>query len=301
MVANIVERPYRITQNDPSITADSSFGVTWRDTWSLQVPENMSILLKAGDTIAMKLYDSGDAEYACPAAMIKIEARDSSGRNIRNIFGPAMYARLKEFADRTKKAVLTLDQPVLLEPNDFLVFMTKDDTGMDSASIANSFMEFMTSRLPAGASGGTKLRALPTVEPFEVTQEDSAVTQADTSASVWGDLFDYKVPKGRSVILRPGDQFSLYLVDTDTSEVADTARIKLVRRDSTGGEERPIIPETLYASVKEFQDKDSMYTLAITRAVEVLQDEHIVLMCYDDVGGDKDLSYFSLVCRTRRL
>ena len=301
MVANAVERPYRITQNDPNITADSTFGTAWRDTWSLQVPESMSILLKAGDTLAMKLYDSGDSEYACPAAMVKVEARDPSGRNVRNIFGPAMYDRVKEFADKTKKAQLTLDQPVLLKPNDFLVFMTLDDTGMDTASIANSFMEVMTSRLPAEVSGGTALKAMPSIEPFEVNQEDSDVTQADTSASVWGDLFDYKVPKGRALILRPGDQYSLYLVDTGTSEVADTARIKLVRRDSTGGEERPIIPETLYASVKEFQDRDSMYTLALTRAVELLQDEHLVLMCYDDTGGDKDLSYFSLVCRTRRL
>ena len=295
-----MEKAYRITQNDPNITKDAAFGTTWRDTFKLQVPQGMCVVLKKGDPLSMKLYDSADVEYVAPDALVKVEARDAAGRNVRNVFGPANYTRVVEFQDTGKRARLDMDNPILLVPNDFLVFMSLDSTGMDAASILNSYMELMTHRIAGNipAQGGMRVAAL--VEPYEINQEDGDITQADTAANVWGDLFDLKVPKGRTMILRPSDPFGLYLVDTGTAQVGDTARVKLVRRDTTNGEEKPLISETLYASLKEFTDVDKLAYLELAQEVEVEQDEHIVLMCYDDVGGDKDLTYFSLPCHTKR-
>lgn len=295
-----MERSYRITQNDPNITKDTVFGTTWRDTFSLQIPQGMCVALKKGDPLSMKVYDSADVEYVAPDALVKVEARDGSGRNVRNIFGPANYTRVVEFQDAKKRARLDLDNPIILVPNDFLVFMTLDSTGMDTASIANSYMELMAHRIAGSIPSQGGMRAAALVEPYEINQEDGDITQADTTASVWSDLFDLKVPKGRSFILRPTDAFGAYLEDTGTTECLDTVRVKLVRRDTTNGEEKPLISETLYASIKELTDVDKLAYLELSGEVEVRQDEHIVLMGYCTVGIDKDTSYISLPCHTKR-
>lgn len=139
-------------------------------------------------------------------------------------------------------------------------------------------------------------------EPYELQQEDTDITQADTTASVFGPLFSYRAPKGRSLILRPGDAFSGYMVDTATAECSDTDRFRLIKKDQEGGEVMPITSDILYASFKEFQDEAKMFRLPITREVEIGEQEYLVLEAYSvGAGADKDLSYFSLVCRSKRI
>lgn len=139
------------------------------------------------------------------------------------------------------------------------------------------------------------------VEPYDLQQEDTDITQADTTASVWGPLFSYRAPKGRSLILRPGDAFSVYMVDTGTSECSDTDLLGLVKKDQTGEETVPITGDILYASVKDFQDKDKMFRLPISREIEIAEQEYLDLEAYSvGAGADKDLSYFDLVSRSRR-
>lgn len=141
------EVPFRLTDDDPNITADSVFGTSWRDTWSFRCPQHMSVLLKKGDPFAIKAYDSGDVEYVAPDALVKIEARDPSGQKVELIYGPENYLSATEFQQGSKKAKLNLEHPVLIKPRDFLVVMTLDSTGMDSASIANSFFELLTTKV----------------------------------------------------------------------------------------------------------------------------------------------------------
>lgn len=140
------------------------------------------------------------------------------------------------------------------------------------------------------------------IEPYELQQEDTDITQADTTASVWGPLFSYRAPKGRSLILRPGDPFSVYMVDTGTTECSDTDLLRLVKKNQTGEEIVPITGDILYASVKgSFQDVDKMFRLPLTREIEIAEQEYLVFECYSvGLGGDKDLSYFSLVSRSKR-
>ena len=139
------------------------------------------------------------------------------------------------------------------------------------------------------------------IEPYELQQEDTDITQSDTTADIWDDLFVYRAPKGRSLILRPGDPFSVKMYDTGTVECSDYDRVKLMKRDQTSEEEVPITGEVLYATLKDFQDKDKMFRLTINREIEIAEQEYLVFMCYfGDTGGDKDLTYFSLVCRSKR-
>ena len=140
------------------------------------------------------------------------------------------------------------------------------------------------------------------IEPYDLNQEDTDITQADTTASVWGPLFSYRAPKGRSLILRPGDAFSAYVTDTATVECSATDLFRLVKKDQEGSEIVPITGDILYASIKEFQDEDKMFRLPITRELEIGEQEYLVLEAYSvGAGADKDLSYFDLVVHSKRI
>lgn len=141
------------------------------------------------------------------------------------------------------------------------------------------------------------------VEPYTITQEDSNVTQADTSAGAWGDLFSFRVPKGELFILRPEDIFRFYGKDTGGAELVNTDRIKIEIRDSMGaGESYPVLNPVLYGNLAgEFKDKDKLTHLEVSEEIEVSELEYIVVMAYEpDLGGDKDDSYFSLNTHRRR-
>ncbi len=142
-------QPFKITESDPNITADATFGTTWRDTWTFKCPPHMKILLRNGDKFSCKVYDSADVEYVAPDAQVRIEVRDPSGNRILRVFGENNYVSCSEFQQLSKKAKLRLktSSPILVNARDKIVIMTKDSTGMDAASIANSFFALETSRI----------------------------------------------------------------------------------------------------------------------------------------------------------
>ena len=138
---------FRLLDTDPNITEDSTFGATWRDTWKFQCPSHMKIMLQKGDHFSLKAYDSADVEYVAPDALVQIEVRDPSGQRKILIYGPANYLSSKEFQQYSKMAKLKIDQPVEVKPRDYIVFMTKDSTGMDAASVANSYCRLVTTKI----------------------------------------------------------------------------------------------------------------------------------------------------------
>jgi hypothetical protein len=95
----------------------------------------------------MKAYDSADVEYVAPDALVQIEVRDPSGQKKILIYGPANYLSSKEFQQYSKMAKLKLEQPVQVNPRDYIVFMTLDSTGMDAASVANSYSLLVTTKI----------------------------------------------------------------------------------------------------------------------------------------------------------
>lgn len=138
---------FRLLDTDANITEDAAFGATWRDTWDFECPSHMSILLQKGDLFSLKAYDSADVEYVAPDAIIKIEVRDPSGQKKILVYGPENYISSKEFQEYKSMAKLRIDQPIEVRPRDHIVFMTYDSTGMDAASVANSYCRLMTSRI----------------------------------------------------------------------------------------------------------------------------------------------------------
>ena len=136
------------------------------------------------------------------------------------------------------------------------------------------------------------------IEPFVITQEDEAVTQADGTANELQDLFLYRVPKGTKIILSPDDALCVYVVETDSTAAQNTALIKLELRDATATEKTPLVQATQYANFAgEFQDEDKLIHLDITREIVVGEQEYIALMGKNPTPYlDKDLSYFELRC-----
>ncbi len=137
------------------------------------------------------------------------------------------------------------------------------------------------------------------IEPKEINQQDVDVTQSDTTAAVMSDLFVYRVPRGRTLILREGDPFSVYLATHAGAENLATSKVRLEARDSANsGEARPITGDVLYASLKEFQDVKLMYTLP--KSIVINEREYLALMVNSASLSDMDESWFSLVAREQR-
>ena len=144
------------------------------------------------------------------------------------------------------------------------------------------------------------------IEPFVITQQDSDITQTDTTAESLQDLFVYRVPIGFAIILSPDNVLCCGLVRTNSAVVANTAQVKLEVRDATGAEKKPILGPLQYANfsasgVGEFQDEDKFIVLDINGVVRVEEQAYIALMVKDATPFvDKDLSYFSLRCHRER-
>lgn len=142
------------------------------------------------------------------------------------------------------------------------------------------------------------------IEPFVITQEDTDVTQTDTTANSLQDLFVYRVPIGHTIILRPGDVLCCNLVETDTTVCQNTAEVKLEARDASNEEKKPILGPMQYASfsasgVGEFKDEDKFIT--IDKEMKVYEREYIALQVKNPSPfADKDTSYFSLRCHRER-
>ena len=133
------ERPFRLTDDDPNITADSTFGTTWRKTWKFQCPEGMVVILKPGDTFSAVAYDSADVEYVAPDAEIKVEVADPSENTTVLVYGPANYLSSTNFQQYTHKRKLRILTKVRVETNHWIIVSTRDSLGMDAASILTSY------------------------------------------------------------------------------------------------------------------------------------------------------------------
>ena len=141
------EVPFLLTDDDPNITADATFGTTWRDTWKFRCPAGMRILLRKGDTLSVYVLDSGDAEIAAPDALVKVEVRDPSEQNIVLAYGPDNYLSATEFQNAAKKRKFQLDEPIVVKPREWIVVATKDNLGLDSASILTSYFNLQTTKV----------------------------------------------------------------------------------------------------------------------------------------------------------
>lgn len=126
----VVEESWEITDIDTTnITAANSVGSKWSDLWKYQVPTGEAIILKPNHHFSIYLDEStGSAEAGAGDARLRIEIRDQSEQDSKNVFGPALYASCKDFDNTTKMAKLDLQNDVSIEEKFWIVVMVYDST-----------------------------------------------------------------------------------------------------------------------------------------------------------------------------
>ncbi len=142
-------------------------------------------------------------------------------------------------------------------------------------------------------------------ERYEINSSSVGITESDGSGATWKDIWDFKVSVNQQIVLNPTDIFSAYLVGDDTAEMPKNTRVRLVKRDVTNEDAKPLLPELPYQQAKEFKDRALLMHLAIQGTLVVESEEHIVVQINgaDATGtGDTDASasYFKIFTHRRK-
>ena len=131
-------------------------------------------------------------------------------------------------------------------------------------------------------------------EKYEISSSSTGIVEADGDGTNWKDIWNLTVPLSTWVILKPTDTFACYLVGDDAAEMPKVTRIRIVRRDVTNEEAKPVLSEILYQLAKDETDKDKLMHLSIGTQIVVGPEEHIVVQIagLDATGaaGDTDAS-----------
>jgi hypothetical protein len=138
-----VKKPFVITQDDGNITEADGTVDTWSDIWKYQAPQGTGIILETGNTFSVYLEDAS-AEVGNDTCYVKIEHRDPSGQDRKNVWGESLYYRAKEFQEISKLAVIRLNEPFKVYPREWIVIMVKDDGTIDAS---DSYFELRTSKV----------------------------------------------------------------------------------------------------------------------------------------------------------
>ena len=137
----------------------------------------------------------------------------------------------------------------------------------------------------------------PIEEAFELTQEDTNVTQADTTVGEWGDLFLYKVPTGTNHVLKREHTISAYLKDTNNTVLTDNQLVKIEYRDQAQHDRRTIYGPAIYKTIQEFKDTRKIAHLNLSENIFLREGMYIAFMVKnsDSYGADCDYSWMNLV------
>ena len=143
--------------------------------------------------------------------------------------------------------------------------------------------------------------------PFNLNQSDPGITGQNTTASQWSDLFQYQVPNGVALIIKPYHTFSLsaYTQATTPAEISNSAaRIKIEKRDPTGSEVLLLYGPELYVASKEFQYTIKMAHLKVPpQGIIIMERESLVIAVNFTTAIDYDhaSTYFELrIAKVRR-
>ena len=126
----VVEESWEITDIDTTnITAADSTASKWSDFWKYQIPTGEAVILRPSHHFSIYLDEgTGSTEAGAGDARLRIEVRDQSEQDSKNIFGPALYASCKDFDDATKMATLDLQNDISVEEKFWIVVMVYDAT-----------------------------------------------------------------------------------------------------------------------------------------------------------------------------
>ena len=137
-------------------------------------------------------------------------------------------------------------------------------------------------------------------EPFQLTDNDANVTEADGTASTWSDIWDYEVPIGEAIRLTSEHTFSAYLENASAEVSNTTCSVRIEVRDPSGQDVVRIFGPALYIKVKEFSERPLLAHLGVAE-LTVRERQHIVVQANDDGAIDASDSYFQLhITRVRQ-
>lgn len=120
----VVEESYEISSVDTTnLTLADATASKWSDIWKYQVPTGEAIILKPSHHFSVYLDEGTGSTEAEAVARVKIEIRDQSEQDSKNIFGPTLYASCKDFDNVDKMATLALQNDVSIEEKFWVVIM----------------------------------------------------------------------------------------------------------------------------------------------------------------------------------
>ena len=152
-------------------------------------------------------------------------------------------------------------------------------------------------------------------EPFTLTKGDAAVTSADgllgAVAIIYSAIWTYLVPVGIGHILLAGHTFACYLHGTsDNVELPLTTQLRIVLQDASGQDRKAIAGPILYASCRNFTDRDQMFRLNVPETIKVYERQSIIIEelgpdtagagGVDQIGGARDSIFELAISRVRQ-
>ena len=119
--------------------------------------------------------------------------------------------------------------------------------------------------------------------------------RANGVASVWTDIWQYKVPVGQSIILLPAHKFHAKLYIAGPTEVTDNGcQLRIMLKDQTLGGGEVIYNPSFYVSSKEPVDITKMARLNIPKERQIDETFYICIQAYYASVIVENLSSFSL-------
>jgi len=129
-------------------------------------------------------------------------------------------------------------------------------------------------------------------DEFRINENSNGVTATAGVANSESDIWTFIVPDSTSMILRPGDIFSVLLQDAaGPTALATTSQVKLVHADANGIITRELV-SAAYTTVTEFQDRNSIMTLG--KRTEVGANEQIIVRVTGNLAVSTADSIFQL-------
>jgi hypothetical protein len=134
------------------------------------------------------------------------------------------------------------------------------------------------------------------VEQFRFTNNDPGITAQNGVANTWTDVWVYQIQKGNILILKNGDPFSLRLVDAAMAEPGSyTCRVKIEKRDSSGGNAQLVYGPDFYVASRELTDPKLLARLGVPGGQLLMTESQLlVISVLDDAIDTAASSYFHM-------
>ena len=150
MPRSIKEEAYSLTQLESSsyLTSADATASKWSDLFKYQVPVGQAFVLEPTSKFAAYLDTNvGSSEASVGITRVQIEVRDQSESDKTVIFGPSLYAAIREFQQDDKMARLRVNKPIVVPERFFIVIMVYHTTAI---VYAYSYFKLETKRIREG-------------------------------------------------------------------------------------------------------------------------------------------------------